>query len=436
MTDEVKCNNHFVDYNKCMAKKTYKSVNLIQCPNKKSCGDFCGKHKNYISKGLKKIDELIFLMDIEKEYLDKNKNSLDKIDFDINKDTISNIKNKKESHNNISDKINKKLLLIDDYYIDKTLDVYTDKTIIKSASHYKLLPSKFINNKGISKTQMKINILHNSKNKLVNLFYMIDIANKNNDKLIILQRNIRKILDNIKINLHGPAYKNKTLCNNETDFYSFDKLKDIQNKYFFSYKSNDGFIYGFHIESFVQLIDNNIIVLNPYNRERVDKNIILKAKKIWSKLEKENKCSKEIKSIVSNDIRIKVRNKILTTFQKIDLFGFQTNLNWIYNCTLQKTKVLFKHLMNYWYYKSDFNDTMRIQIYPNELENPLFSDNLARKIDRTINKYVVMDYVIDIIDKLVSSGIEESDKQNGCIIVLMTINEINRECGQSNSWML
>lgn len=427
MSDEILNNNYFIDNTKCMAKKNIKSIILEQCPNKKSCGDFCGKHKNYTQKGLKKIDELIFMLGVKGNNNIKDLNDkIIGIDINIEDDIICDTEKK----------VNKKLLTLDDYYMDKTFELYTDKSILKSATHYKLIKTKNIKIKNITKEQAKTNILHESKNKLINMFYMVDVARKNKDKLCMLQNKIKQYLKNKKIRLHGPGLLNRDLCNNETDFYSFDSLKDIQDKYFFSYKSSDGFIYGFHIESFVQLIDNNTVILNPYNREKIPKNVMLNAKKIWEDLEKGNCCSKEIKSIVTGDIKNRVKNKILTTFQKMDFYGYQTNIEWIYNSTLSRTKTLYKYLLNYWHFKAGFNDTMRVQIYPDEIDNPLFTDSLTRKVNRTINKYVVMDTIINIIDKLVSNGLTESDKQNGCIMTLMAINEINNDCGQSNPWLL
>ena len=76
---------------------------------------------------------------------------------------------------------------------------------------------------------------------------------------------------------------------------------------------------------------------------------------------------------------------------------------------------------------------MRNNIVPNE---NLFNDVTHRQIVRQINKYCVMEYIIDIMNKMVSNGITESDKNQGSIIVLMAIAEVSSECATSNSWLL
>jgi hypothetical protein len=52
--------------------------------------------------------------------------------------------------------------------------------------------------------------------------------------------------------LKGPGVKND--CVNETDFYTLDNLKDIDKSQFYSFKDNDGFIYGFDICSLYNMV--------------------------------------------------------------------------------------------------------------------------------------------------------------------------------------
>ena len=69
--------------------------------------------------------------------------------------------------------------------------------------------------------------------------------------------------------LCGPAINNRSKCNNITDFLSFDDIDKIPYSQFFSYKDNDGFIYGFDIKSLYNLLKNETDPRNPYNRELI-----------------------------------------------------------------------------------------------------------------------------------------------------------------------
>ena len=133
------------------------------------------------------------------------------------------------------------------------------------------------------------------------------------------------------------------------------------------------------------------------------------------------------------DIRLRVKNKIINTFQRMDYFGYQTNINWIYNLSNQRLKVLYRHLSIIWFYRANLTQEVRNRIVPND---PLFTDYIHRQIGRQINKYSVMEYIIDIMNKLVSNGVSDSEKNQGCIIVLMAIAEVSPECAASNSWLL
>ena len=71
--------------------------------------------------------------------------------------------------------------------------------------------------------------------------------------------------------LRGPAISNRSLCVNETDFYTLEPLNEIFVLDFFSYKTQDGFIYGFDSNSIRAQMKscskNNKKLNNPYTRE-------------------------------------------------------------------------------------------------------------------------------------------------------------------------
>ena len=43
---------------------------------------------------------------------------------------------------------------------------------------------------------------------------------------------------------------------------------------------------------------------------------------------------------------------------------------------------------------------------------------------------------MDLINIIISSGVSPDDKNQGCILILMALNEVNRECGRSNNWLI
>lgn len=71
--------------------------------------------------------------------------------------------------------------------------------------------------------------------------------------------------------LRGPARKDRTICVNDSDFYTLEPLADIPLSNFFSYRGAGDFVYGFELTSIVKHAQNRSRnVLNPYNRELLD----------------------------------------------------------------------------------------------------------------------------------------------------------------------
>jgi hypothetical protein len=394
---------HKIDKIRCMARKNQTWGFNIQCSYKSKVGnDYCGRHLNYDEQRKYRIDKC---------------------------EEINTIKN--EETNKTPPKIQcvLRLITVQDYLLDSTLINFNIKSIKFSCKIYNI--------KSSSKSS-----LENSKNNLLHILskflktYLTCIIEE--DKVKKVQKQIRYWINNSKIKVQGPAINNPKICNNETDFYSFDKLEDIPKKYFFSFKCKDNFIYGFHIESLIYLINDGGIsstTRNPYNRNIINKLSIEKAINLWNTLKKD-KDNKEVANYIkieeSDDIKIRVRSKCLTTFQKMDFYGYHTDINWILNLSLNRLRYLYRSIANFWNYKAHLTQQLKIRIYP---DGTLFTDREFLQINRQINKYVIMEEIINKIDKIVSSSNNDDDKNTGCILVLMAISDIVRECSIANAWL-
>jgi len=390
-----------------MARKNQSTNIQCQCPNKRIIGEYCGKHRNYKQKGLKRIDEKLnptFKNDINHK-INQNKN--EKINQKINQ-KIKILKTKE-------------IITLTDYILGLDINTISSISIKKTILKYKMIPKR--------------DIQQFSKDKLFDIIknvfqsYMIGLINI--EKIIIIQKYYKKWVMNNKKRLHGPGIYNRKLCNNTTDFNTFDNLMDIPDKYFFSFKDNDHFIYGFHIESFIYLINNTRHTKNPYNRKVISDNVKNKAKKIWNNLIKNNDISNEINLDESLDIKVRVRQQLLTTFQKIDIFGYQTDIHWILNASSTKIKNIYKSLLNLWYHKANLSNEIKNNIYPDG--NPFQNINILEL--NNIRKYDILEKIAKLFDNFVSYGTSDDNKNNGCILVLMSMGENVRECRLSNSWL-
>jgi hypothetical protein len=83
---------------------------------------------------------------------------------------------------------------------------------------------------------------------------------------IQIQRTFRGNMVRLCKRLQGPALNNRSICVNDTDFYTLEPLTNIQTESFFSYTDEKNYIYGFDICSIISLIAKTTKPVNPYNR--------------------------------------------------------------------------------------------------------------------------------------------------------------------------
>jgi len=456
---------------------TYKNKhNNSQCPNKRKNNLlFCGKHKH--------MKDIIFKNETNETNNNNNKNECNNnynntlINI-INNETIGSKRKvlKTLEKNKYYDdylmirksyiKENTKYIELIDYIENSKLDNYPLPRINASLEHYKII-------KTYSSSQFLQAI--NNIEKLNSFFIMLLKANQNMNKVITLQRFIKKSLNNYKLKLLGPAFNNRSLCVNDSDFFTLDELKDIPNDEFFSFKDEKNFIYGFHIDSITQLvfksdehyfeqfkkkiknkqiiINNNSInlcyhqfikllcnhynkikVLNPYTRFLINNNTKFKIITLYAKKEYDiNKITTTTTNndILPIDIKLFVKNKCLEIFQKIDLYGYQTDINWLYNQNTTILKIFYKKLALLWNFEFGLNHEGRYKIAQT---NHVFN-NLHDIMTSRIDKYNLLDKILEPVNIMVSNGATEPDRQNGCIIILYALAFINNRCILANPWL-
>ena len=59
----------------------------------------------------------------------------------------------------------------------------------------------------------------------------------------------------------------------------------------------------------------------------------------------------------------------------------------------------------------------------------------ANIVRSSLNKYKLLDKILDILDLVVSSAADNNDKNLGSILVLHALSEISTECIETNPWL-
>jgi hypothetical protein len=255
--------------------------------------------------------------------------------------------------------------------------------------------------------------------------------------ILKIQKVIRGFLKRKYIRFHGPALKNRSLCSNNFDFLSMEDLTTIPIEQFFSYKDEDGFIYGFDLISLYNLIYKcNGAIKNPFNTKVISSNVIEDFRTLLrlSRLFKINIYT-EI-SDISKDVSDKksVELRALTLFQNIDSLGNYSNPQWFLVLNRNQLIKFMRELVDIWSYRAPLTIETKRAICP-PVGNP-FSKLPNYNILQTLeNLDEVRKIILEILEKFVNTGIDKDSKYLGASYVLSALTLVNNDAATSLPWL-
>jgi hypothetical protein len=236
------------------------------------------------------------------------------------------------------------------------------------------------------------------------------------------------------ISLYGIGVFDHSICNNKDDFYTFEPVDEILKEYFFSYKDIDGFVYGFDIRSFQKLLATQST--NPYTRAEIPEYTI-------------NSFNNRVKYMLKYNIIIddfarekitpeqKFKNKVVEIFQKIDeldTIAGGTDVNWFLNMDFKDLKNYYKLLEDIWNYRANLTQDAKLKIVPH---NDMFTTSMNYILNLTpSNEKKLRIYILNEIDKMVSSAEDVSQRTTGAYYVLTAFAEMIPACAQSLPWLV
>lgn len=275
--------------------------------------------------------------------------------------------------------------------------------------------------------------LGGNKNELFNRIHSYLYLSK---YAIKIQKVFRGMLQRTYDRYHGPASKNRKICTNSCDFITMEPLEEINFHQFFSYKDVDGFIYGFDIVSLYNLLfKNENDIKNPYNRNYIPDTVFINLKALI-------RLSKMLKIVVklnmeddtvglSNEKTIQLRS--LTLFQNIDALGNYSNPEWF--LSLDKLKIIkfLRELNDIWNYRAQLGMETKRAICP-PWGDPF--RNLSMQYihsEQDINN--IRKVVLEVMEKLVTTGIDKDSKCLGAYYVLGSLTIVNENAALSLPWL-
>ena len=297
-----------------------------------------------------------------------------------------------------------------------------------------------------------------------------------NTSAILVQRCFRSWICRYIKRLRGPAYLNKGICVNDTDFCSMEPISDIGPDYFYSFTDNKKFTYGFNISSLIEMIkrSSNInTITNPYTRDTLSRATVQNIVSLYTlsfilctdfhktnlpyiipkmrsptTMRQRNRNHQEYSPITRtinsieelnryNHIR-QIRttsqdNRISELFIEIDLLGNYTNKDWFINLELRDYIRLYRKLYEIWYYRSDLSREVQNSICPyyapfdGIFTRPLLHSELGLNQIKTA--------CLIVLENMVYSGINIEYRKIGTLHALSALTLVSVPARESMPWL-
>ena len=267
-----------------------------------------------------------------------------------------------------------------------------------------------------------------NKEELINKIYRYLYFSHN---IINVQKMCRKHIVKLYNNSHGPGYKNIKLCVNETDFLTLEPLKDIPSAQFFSFKENDGIIYGYNISSLYEYIFKKNNDLNPYTRSKITNELKIELKKIikLSKILKINIQTKIKEEIISPKKTFEL--KVASIFNDIDELGNYTNYLWFYNLDKMQLIRYVRELYDIWTYRLQLDNDTKYKICSRG--NPFRNLNLYNILNYDV--FFLKKVTLNVINDFVNTGHDNDYKSLGAIYVLTALTIVSQDAATAMPWL-
>ena len=276
--------------------------------------------------------------------------------------------------------------------------------------------------------------LTGSKSQLIQRIYSFLFLSHLSVKI---QKYMRGYLQRKYNRYHGPAFMKRDLCNNQIDFLSMDELTSISLKQFFSFKDDDGFLYGFDLVSFYNLIyKSNGPVKNPYNQQLISAKVIENFRTLLriSRVLKIN-ISTEISDInkeVSDTKSVELR--CLTLFQNIDALGNYSNAQWFLSLNQTQLIRFLRELVEIWGYRAPLTPETKRAICP-PFGNPFSRMQNYNYLQTLENLDDVRKIILGFMEKFVNTGVDKDNKCLGAYYVLGALTLVSTDAASALPWL-
>lgn len=226
---------------------------------------------------------------------------------------------------------------------------------------------------------------------------------------------------------YGIASVAKHLLNNDSEFLTFENTIDIPYRELFTYKDSEGFYWGFRLSTFKELIIHS--TTNPYNTLEISKETINKFNALVKHIDKNIKT--EVEKPVIVDPNIKLQQRCIEIFQKMDELKQYTQCEWFLSLNINSLKYLYKEMADIWHHRLGLSNIDKKRYITSGI---LFNTPII-EISRIVDRYNISHILLDEFDKLVTNGQNIQDRTTGALWVLSGLTLVSQLARNAMPWL-
>ena len=249
-------------------------------------------------------------------------------------------------------------------------------------------------------------------------------------KIVAVQQAYQLRKENTINNLRGEGFLDKSLTNNDTDFFTYETSDEINDKYYFSYKDEKGFIWFFDIRSFNKLIEFK--QPNPYTMSVIPKSTVKHSKLLTKKLKLG--VSDEVVDHKQLQVSKKqmIKQKCTDLFCDIDTSGYYCQPLWFLNLNIHLLKKLYRNLEDLWNFRLQISNEIKSRISP---PNGLVFTTRVSDVNHYLNRDNICDLILNEVMKFQNAESFE-DRKLGYMYFIIGMGTVSRECCETHPWLL
>ena len=278
---------------------------------------------------------------------------------------------------------------------------------------------------------------------------------------IKIQKIFRGYIVRQSFKLRGAGLLHRTICVNESDFYSLEPLNEIPVAYFFTFSCGK-FVYGCNIISLIHLIKSKSVITNPYNREVLKIDVVNTVIQLYSLirilfgLPDDAPCMKAVEkkpvqiintnpfliafTVLENRaqkiaaIRLKsVEERINELFIEIDQLGNYTQSVWFSQLERRHYIRLFRTLYDIWNFRGQLSREVKVNICV--LYDPFSEINRERLNWYNEDSDVLKDICLKIMENMIYCGVDDEYRKIGALHVLTALTNVSLEARHAMPWL-